>query len=139
MAVRKGIEACALGISQTGIVDDSLRQQIPPGFRHFLSTPKASQRFKAYGIDPVDAPEQSHKVRGLMNRLSRRMDAELRWPAHADPTIERWENPRIPSGYTNGHWDRPTCAQARVPIDEMVSGSAMSLFQASQAASMMAS
>jgi len=100
MAVRKGIEACALGISETGIVDDSLRQQIPPGFRHFLSTPKASQRFKAYGIDPVDAPEQSHKVRGLMNRLSRRMDAELRWPAHADPSIERWENPRIPSGYT---------------------------------------
>jgi hypothetical protein len=41
--------------------------------------------------------------------------------------------------YTNGHWDRPTCAQARVPIDEIVSGSAMSLFQASQAASMMAS
>ena len=40
---------------------------------------------------------------------------------------------------TNGHWDRPTCAQARVPIDEIVSGSAMSLFQASQAASMMAS
>jgi hypothetical protein len=41
--------------------------------------------------------------------------------------------------HTNGHWDRPTCAQARVPIDEIVSGSAMSLFQASQAASMMAS
>jgi hypothetical protein len=40
---------------------------------------------------------------------------------------------------TNGHWDRPTCAQARVPIDEIVSGSAMSLFQASQAASTMSS
>ena len=35
-----------------------------------------------------------------MNRLSRRMDAPLRWPAHSDPTIERWENPGIPSGYT---------------------------------------
>ncbi len=35
-----------------------------------------------------------------MNRLSRRMDAELRWPAHRDPTIARWENPLIPSGYT---------------------------------------
>ncbi len=48
----------------------------------------------------MDAPERSHRVRGLMNRLSRRMDAELPWPAHADATIERWENPRIPSGYT---------------------------------------
>ena len=35
-----------------------------------------------------------------MNRLSRRMDAELPWPAHADASLERWENPRIPSGYT---------------------------------------
>ena len=100
MAVRKANETCALGVSETAIADDSVHQQIPPGFRHFLSTPKASQRFKAYGIDPLDAPEQSHKVRGLMNRLSRRMDAELRWPAHADATIECWENPRIPSGYT---------------------------------------
>lgn len=100
MAVRKANETCALGVSETAIADESVHQQVPPGFRHFLSTPKASQRFKAYGIDPLDAPEQSHKVRGLMNRLSRRMDAELRWPAHADASIERWENPRIPSGYT---------------------------------------
>ncbi|HTA99205.1 MAG TPA: hypothetical protein VK804_01900 [Bradyrhizobium sp.] len=35
-----------------------------------------------------------------MNRLSRRMDARLRWRAHDDATIECWENPRIPSGYT---------------------------------------
>jgi hypothetical protein len=35
-----------------------------------------------------------------MNRLSRRMDAEIQWPSHADATLERWENPRIPSGYT---------------------------------------
>ena len=35
-----------------------------------------------------------------MNRLSRRMDAQVRWPAHADPSIECWENPRLPSGYT---------------------------------------
>ena len=45
-------------------------------------------------------PEHLPKVRGLMNRLSRRMDAELDWPAHPDRTIERWENPHIPSGYT---------------------------------------
>jgi hypothetical protein len=101
MAVQKGTEASALGISETAVIDCPVnRHQPPPGFRHFLGTPKPSQRFKAYGIDPLEAPERSHKVRGLMNRLSRRMDAELRWPAHGDTTIECWENPRIPSGYT---------------------------------------
>jgi hypothetical protein len=101
MAVQKGTEASALGISETAVIDGPVnRHQPPPGFRHFLGTPKPSQRFKAYGIDPLEAPERSHKVRGLMNRLSRRMDAELRWPAHGDTTIECWENPRIPSGYT---------------------------------------
>lgn len=101
MAVREGSEASALEISKTAVIDGPFhRHQTPPGFRHFLGTPKASQRFKAYGVDPLDAPDHSHKLRGLMNRLSRRMDAELRWPAHADATIECWENPRIPSGYT---------------------------------------
>src|ERR1700716_2510363 len=101
MAVQKAVEASALDISEITVIDGPVnRHQTPPGFRHFLGTPKPSQRFKAYEIDPLDAPEQSHKVRGLMNRLSRRMDAELHWPAHADATIERWENPRIPSGYT---------------------------------------
>src|ERR1700676_2459830 len=73
---------------------------MPPGCRHFLGTPEASKRFKAYGVDPLDAPENSHKVRGLMNRLSRRMDAELPWSAEDTTTLERGENPRIPSGYT---------------------------------------
>src|ERR1700682_1284240 len=101
MAVHKGIEASALGISKTAPVGGFAdRYRTPPGFRHFLGTPNASQRFKAYGVDPLDAPENSHKVRGLMNRLSRRMDAELPWSAHDDTTLERWENPRIPSGYT---------------------------------------
>jgi hypothetical protein len=40
---------------------------------------------------------------------------------------------------TNGHLQRPTCAHSRIPIDRMVSGKAMSLFHASQAASMIAS
>jgi hypothetical protein len=35
-----------------------------------------------------------------MNRLSRRMDAQIPWPVHSDASLERWENPRIPSGYT---------------------------------------
>jgi hypothetical protein len=101
MAVQTGTAASVLGISDIAPLDDSdPRQETPPGFRHFLGTPNASQRFRVYGIDPLDAPEHLPKVRALMNRLSRRMDAELPWPAHADATIERWENPRIPSGYT---------------------------------------
>ena len=71
-----------------------------PGFRHFLGTPRPSQRFKVYGIDPLCAPAHLPRVRALMNRLSRRMDAEIQWPSHADASLERWENPRIPSGYT---------------------------------------
>jgi hypothetical protein len=100
MAVKEA-EARALGISKTAPVGGSAdRYRTPPGFRHFLGTPHASQRFRAYGIDPLGAPEQLPKIRALMNRLSRRMDAELRWPAHDDTTLECWENPRLPSGYT---------------------------------------
>src|ERR1700681_1844719 len=71
-----------------------------PGFRHFLGTPHASQRFRVYGIDPLAAPEKLPEIRALMNRLSRRMVAELQWPAHGDSSIACWENPSIPSGYT---------------------------------------
>ena len=99
--MQKGTEAFALPISETVGIDNSLDGHgMPAGFRHFLGTPKPSQRFKAYGIDPLGAPRHSEKVRTLMNRLSRRMDAAIPWPAHDDTTIERWENPGIPSGYT---------------------------------------
>lgn len=106
MAVQRATEASALGIPDLGIPDAAaISARVPrhgtsPGFRHFLSAPHASQRFKAYGIDPLDAPEHLPKVRGLMNRLSRRMDARLPWPTPADATLECWENPSIPSGYT---------------------------------------
>jgi hypothetical protein len=101
MALQNATGASELDISDTAAVGDSVQfRQTPPGFRHFLGTPKASQRFKVYGIDPLQAPEHAPRLRGLMNRLSRRMDAEIRWPAHADTTLECWENPRIPSGYT---------------------------------------
>jgi hypothetical protein len=70
------------------------------GFRHFLGPPLPSQRFRVYGIDPTQSPSHLPEIRALMNRLSRRMDAEIRWPGHRDSTIEHWENPRIPSGYT---------------------------------------
>ena len=71
-----------------------------PGFRHFLGTPRASQRFRAFGIDPVEFPPHVQNIRGLMHRLSRRMDAEIAWPSHGDASLLRWENPAIPSGYT---------------------------------------
>ena len=28
------------------------------------------------------------------------MDAQIKWPSHADRSAEHWENPLIPSGYT---------------------------------------
>lgn len=71
-----------------------------PGFRHFLRAPDPSQRFRAYGIDPITSPEHLPKLRALMHRLSRRMDAEIQWPLHQNGSAEHWENPLIPSGYT---------------------------------------
>ena len=101
MAVQKRAEAPVLGISETAAISDPVSAPgTPAGFRHFLGTPGPSQRFTAYGIDPLATPAHLPRVRGLMNRLSRRMDAELPWPAHSDTSIERWENPGIPSGYT---------------------------------------
>jgi hypothetical protein len=101
MAMQTRIDSSAFGISGTAPIDGPASgPATPPGFRHFLGTPRPSQRFTAYGIDPLDAPAHLPKVRGLMNRLSRRMDAELPWPAHANTSVERWENPRVPSGYT---------------------------------------
>ena len=71
-----------------------------PGFRHFLGYPQPSQRFRAFGVDPLQSPSHLPEIRALMNRLSRRMDAEIHWPPHLDSSIEHWENPTIPSGYT---------------------------------------
>ena len=98
--MQKTTEAIAFPISQTAAIDPVHHRQMPVGFRHFLGTPKPSQRFKAYGADPLDAPEHSEKIRGLMSRLSRRMDAQISWPPHQDATIQHWENPTLPSGYT---------------------------------------
>src|SRR3954463_259147 len=99
MAARKGAQAPLVTLEAA--VDGSVREHAKaPGFRHFLCTPRPSQRLKVYGIDPLCAPTHLPRVRALMNRLSRRMDAEIQWPSHADASLERWENPRIPSGYT---------------------------------------
>ena len=70
------------------------------GFRHFLGKPASSQRFRAFGIDPLASPSHHAKLRGLMHRLSRRMDAAIKWPPHQAGSAEPWENPSIPSGFT---------------------------------------
>lgn len=80
------------------------RESIPaattPGFRHFLGTPAPAQRFRAFGIDPLAPCSDQAGLRGLMHRLSRRMDAAIKWPPHQVRSAEVWENPFIPSGYT---------------------------------------
>jgi hypothetical protein len=99
MAARKGAQASLATLEAAA--DAAARDSAAaPGFRHFLDTPRPSQRFKVDGIDPLCAPAHLPRVRALMNRLSRRMDAEIQWPSHTDASLERWENPRIPSGYT---------------------------------------
>ena len=79
---------------------DSARSPTAPGFRHFLGSPAASQRFRAFGVDPLTSPAVLPDLRRLMQRLSRRMDAAIHWPPHGHRSAERWENPLIPSGYT---------------------------------------
>jgi hypothetical protein len=101
MAAQREIGASTLGISEVPATAGTVPHPgTPPGFRHFLGNPRPSQRFTVYGTDPLAAPADLPRVRGLMNRLSRRMDAEIRWSAHTDASLERWENPGIPSGYT---------------------------------------
>jgi hypothetical protein len=77
-----------------------VRLHAAPGFRHFLGQPSSSQRFRAFGIDPLESPSHVQTIRELMQRLSRRMDAEIAWPSHQHASLKRWENPAIPSGYT---------------------------------------
>ena len=84
MAVQRATEASLIP-DVAPIGDHAPRHGTSPGFRHFLFTPDASQRFKAYGIDPLDAAEHLPKIRGLMNRLSRRMDAEF-----SSPAVKHW-------------------------------------------------
>ena len=101
MAVQRRTKPSAFGRSETAPLDDPASNPLTPaGFRHFLGAPSPSQRFKVFGVDPLIEPHALPKVRALMNRLSRRMDAEIKWPSHRDATLECWENPAIPSGYT---------------------------------------
>ena len=99
MAVQNGAEASSSRTSERH-AHECVQAGTAPGFRHFLGTPDPSQRFRAFGIDPVSSPEVLPELRRLMHRLSRRMDAEISWRPHADRSVEHWENPLIPSGYT---------------------------------------
>ena len=55
MAAQKGAQASLVTLE--AVVDVSVRDNTTaPGFRHFLGTPRPSQRFKVDGIDPLCAP-----------------------------------------------------------------------------------
>lgn len=99
MAVQKVADASCFPTSELN-TRASISATTTPGFRHFLGTPTPSQRFRAFGIDPLASSSDHAKLRGLMHRLSRRMDAAIKWPPHQVRSAERWENPLIPSGYT---------------------------------------
>jgi hypothetical protein len=98
MAARSA-NAPSLSASETDLVAGG-QIETAPGFRHFLGSPRPSQRFRVFDIDPLDSPAHLKEVRALMNRLSRRMDAEIYWPSQQGSALEHWENPSIPSGYT---------------------------------------
>ena len=99
MALQNVADASSLRNSEFD-TRDAARAATMPGFRHFLGTPEPSQRFRAFGADPLVSPSHHARLRGLMHRLSRRMDAAIKWPPHQAKTEEHWENPFIPSGYT---------------------------------------
>ena len=98
MAARSA-NAPSLSASETDLVAGG-QIETAPGFRHFLGSPRPSQRFRVFDIDPLVSPAHLKEVRALMNRLSRRMDAEISWPSQQGSALEHWENPSIPSGYT---------------------------------------
>ncbi|MBB4373301.1 hypothetical protein GGD63_006123 [Bradyrhizobium sp. cir1] len=69
------------------------------GFRHFLSdldTLPLEQRFKVDGDDPLKSDESRTRLRGLMERLARRMRVAPVWENGRGPL----ENSDIPAGYT---------------------------------------
>jgi heme peroxidase len=99
MALQKVADTSSFRTSELD-TRDSARSPTAPGFRHFLGSPAASQRFRAFGVDPLTSPAVLPDLRRLMQRLSRRMDAAIHWPPHGHRSAERWENPLIPSGYT---------------------------------------
>jgi hypothetical protein len=76
------VDASSLKTSADASIGRNADIASPPGFRHFLGSPLPSQRFRVFGVDPLQSPAHLPDIRALMNRLSRRMDAEIRWPQH---------------------------------------------------------
>jgi hypothetical protein len=99
MAIQKRAEAPPSRASDVKASNDPAQAGLAPGFRHLLGCPSAAQRFRIFGIDPLESPAHLPRLRGLMHRLSRRLDAEIYW-APGDGSTKQWENPFIPSGYT---------------------------------------
>jgi hypothetical protein len=77
-----------------------------PGFRHFLSDRPPAKSFKIHNKEPHFDQKSTEELRQLMTRLAKRMNFDFPWSPHkpdalkAYPTLELWENPEIPSGYT---------------------------------------
>jgi hypothetical protein len=46
--------APSLTASKTDLVADAGGSEAAPGFRHFLGSPRASQRFRVFNVDPLD-------------------------------------------------------------------------------------
>jgi hypothetical protein len=86
--------------AHTNLAFDESSVQKESGFRHFLRSPNAHEAFRVHGRPLLDAEDSRALLRSLMRKLSFRMDAEIAWPSHRDPSLKPWENPNLPSGYT---------------------------------------
>ncbi len=78
--------------------DDQDTQAGPAnGLRHFIRTPRAEERYRISGRDPLENPAAS---RDLLGRLAKIMMRREVWSTPLDPNLKPWENPHIPGGYT---------------------------------------
>ena len=75
--------------------DNARLSSLPRHAGSIAALPRLRCRSAHFAVTPCRTP------RGLMHRLSRRMDAAaIKWPQHQVQSAEYWENPFIPSGYT---------------------------------------
>ena len=124
-------------------LDDSAANKILC-FRDMNRIKRGKTPFEAFGNTPTWGDITARAERLPANKRWRfKADALEKFGAEAD-FLSRQLNEtkylsRLAKAYTKGHLQRPTCAHSRMPIDLMTSGSATSLFQASQIAPMMSS
>ena len=76
---------------------NSTQQTANPGFRHFLDDPAPREQFNG-GEVRLSPPALNKALGKLAQRMAVSINDERHDPAATAP--QRWENPRIPSGYT---------------------------------------